>query len=74
VTVHLVVCDSDDIEHVTLVMSVRKLFTIPFQFTQAKLISTAYFYISISNIIIIIIIIIQIHEQAVIGMTIKTYK
>jgi hypothetical protein len=58
VTVHLVICDSDDIEHVTFETSVRKLFTITFQFTQTKLISTAYFYISISNKLIIIIIII----------------
>ena len=54
--------------HIPFVTSTCKLFTIPFQFTQAKLTSAVYFYISISNTTIIIIIQ-YIHEQAVIGMT-----
>jgi hypothetical protein len=52
VRVNLVIRDSDDVEHVPSAKRIRELFTVPFQFTWAK-ISINYFYIQTSNTIII---------------------
>jgi len=43
VTVNLVIRDSDDMEHLSSVTNVGKLFTIPFLLTWAKIIISCFY-------------------------------